>query len=1027
MSATQSNEIRKPLRRWFAPMLLVILLLFLNRALATVTVTAASGGPAISADSTGGTYTLLTGPILQESARGSIGTGTIILNVPSGFMFNTGANSVTATVTCTGAGGALLALASTTVTPTSTTITITVTTASGGSRACTITYSGIQVRPTAGSPLASGTITENGTSSYTVSPALTAAQYGQLTEVAGAASKLGFSIQPGNTVAGCPSALNNIAGPPTVVIQDQFANALGVGSQSISMAIGTNPSAGTLTGTASVTASAGVAVFSQLRIDTAGTGYTLIASSAGLTSATSNAFNIAVSAWSGFLVQASGGGNIGTQLQGTAFNIQVTAVDACLNTVTTYVSNATISSSCTLSSGSGATPNFTAGVLNPRSVTISSSGTCTITATSGATSGTSNSFTVNPFGGLPPGGYFDVVEVGATPATSIFTKVSAQAFSVDVLALDSGGAVLSSFSGSVSAEIVDSSSGTCAAMSQIALLPNQTFSGSGRLTMSVSAIDVTNAWKNGRFRIKYPAVSPTITSCSSDNFAIRPASITLSSTDATWNTAGTGRTLSNTTATGGNVHAAGQPFTLTVSPQPATATNYDTTSFTVTSGYPACNLPGSCTLGTLSLGTFGAAGSGVQASSTAGYAEVGAIDLQLEDGDFAAVDAGDTSGSCTSPPTPNRYVCSNATLPIGRFVPDHFDVSTANTPQFQTFGASCSGTRSFTYIGQPFNYATRPQATILARNAAGATTANYAGTLWKIGGATPSTAKDCLASPNPDTCQFTTSWAAAGNSSNVIESYTYVLTPASTPNWDNPGATPVAATVTAGTGVNAGTGIITYAASDALAFLRNTTTPQATFTASITNTISVQDTSENAVVGNGTIATATAAAFGSIAFDAGNEFRYGRMQFMNAHGSGLLALDMPIQVEYWNGTLWLRNASDNCTSVNPANFALGNVTGFTSTSASGGGTLTGGGGRITLAKPTGGTNGTVDVTINLGATGTANANPCPVWAPAPAATALNAPYLEGQCAGAGTYNRDPSARATFGIYRNRFILLRENY
>lgn len=1012
---------RKTLKRWLAAMLSAILLLFFDTAFAAVTVTAATGGTSISADTTGGAWTALTGPSIAETTAGSIDTGTIILSVPPGFLFNTG-STVTATVTCAGTGRDLL-LSSTTATLTSTTIAITVTRTSNNSRLCTIDYTGIQVQPTAGSPLASGLITNSGTSVGPPSPG----SYGQLTEVVGAASQLGFSIQPGNTAAGCPSALNDIAGPPTVVIQDQFGNALGAGSQSISMAIGTNPSGGTLTGTTSVTASAGVAAFSQLRIDKAGTGYTLITSSAGLTSATSNAFNITVDAWSGFLVQASGGGNIGTQSQGTAFNIQVAAVDACLNTVTTYVSNATISSSCTLFAGSGATPNFTAGVLNPWSVTVSSSGTCTITAASGAISGTSNSFTVNPFI-APAGSYFDVVEVGAAPATSIFTKVSAQAYSVDVLALDSGGSVHASFFGSVSAEIVDSSGGTCATMGQIASLPNQTFSGSGRLTMSVSAAAVTNAWKNARFRIKYPAASPTITGCSSDNFAIRPASITLGSADATWTTAGTGRALSNTAATGGNVHAAGRPFTLTVSPQPATATNYDTTSFTVTTGYPSCNLPGSCTLGTLSLGAFGAAGSGVQASSTAGYTEVGAINLQLEDDNFAAVDAGDTAGSCTSPPTPNRYVCSTAAIPIGRFVPDHFDVSTANTPQFRTFGAGCAGTRSFTYIGQLFNYATRPQATILARNAAGATTANYAGTLWKIGGAAPATAKDCLASPDPDTCQFTTSWAAGGNSSDVVERYTYALTPASTPNWDDAGATAAAASVAAG----AGTGTITYASSDALAFLRSTTPPQATFTANITNTVSVQDTSEVAVAGNGTITTTTAAAFSNIAFDSGNEFRYGRLQFLNAHGSGLLALDVPIQVEYWNGTLWLRNAADNCTSVGPANIALGNVTTVPpvpplSTSASGGGTVSGGGGSITLAKPTGGTSGTVDVTLNLGVTGTANAAPCPAWAPAPAATALNAPYLQSQCAGAGAYSRDPSARATFGIYRNKFILLRENY
>ncbi len=894
---TQSNKMRKPLKRWLAPMLLAILLLFLNRAFAAVTVTAATGGTSISADTTGGAWTALTGPSIAETTTGSIGSGTIILTVPSGFLFNTG-NAVTATVTCTGSGR-VLSLLSTTATLTSTTITITVVNTTNNSRSCTITYTGIQVQPTAGSPLASGVITKSGTSVGPPSPG----SYGQLTEVAGAASNLGFSIQPGNTVAGCPSALNNITGPPTVVIQDQFANTLGVGSQSISMAIGTNPSAGTLTGTTSVTASAGVAAFNQLRIDKAGTGYTLIASSAGLTSATSNAFNITVGAWSGFLVEASGGGNIGTQTQSTAFNIQVTAVDACLNTVTTYVSNATISSSCTLSSGSGATPNFTAGVLNPRSVTISGSGTCTITATNGATSGTSNSFTVNPFAGPPPGSYFDVVEVGAAPATSIFTKISAQAFSVDVLALDSGGSVLSSFSGSVSAEIVDSSSGTCGTMSQIASLPNQTFSSSGRLTMAVSAVDVTNAWKNGRFRIKYPAASPTITSCSSDNFAIRPASITLSSTDATWNTAGIGRTLSNTAATGGNVHAAGQPFTLTVSPQPATATNYDTTSFTVTSGYPSCNLPGSCTLGTLGLGAFGAAGSGVQSSSTAGYAEVGAINLQLEDDNYAAVDAGDTAGSCTSPPTPNRYVCSTATLPIGRFVPDHFGAAT-NSPQFQTFGSNSACGRSFTYIGQPFWYVTLPAVSLTAQNASSSTTTNY------------------------------------GNSSLFHLTAAMVATPSYSNNSVGPAIdSSLQGSVSVSNGGN-GIGTVTYGTSGTIQYTRNAGTPDSPFTANISVSITASDTSENGTPGNptGIPTSPTPVTFSGIGFDNGTGFRYGRLQFLNAHGSGLLALDVPIQVEYWNGILWLRNAADNCTSVAPSNFAIGNLVGLATTASGGGAT-----------------------------------------------------------------------------------------
>jgi hypothetical protein len=60
----------------------------------------------------------------------------------------------------------------------------------------------------------------------------------------------------------------------------------------VSLAIGTNPSTGTLSGTTPVAAVNGLATFSNLSIDNAGTGYTLTASSSGLTGATSSTFNI---------------------------------------------------------------------------------------------------------------------------------------------------------------------------------------------------------------------------------------------------------------------------------------------------------------------------------------------------------------------------------------------------------------------------------------------------------------------------------------------------------------------------------------------------------------------------------------------------------------------------------------------------------------------------------------------------------------------------------------------------------------
>ena len=61
----------------------------------------------------------------------------------------------------------------------------------------------------------------------------------------------------------------------------------------VTLAIGTNPGSSTLSGTTSVSAVAGVATFNAFSLNKVGTGYTVVASSAGYVSGTSAAFNIA--------------------------------------------------------------------------------------------------------------------------------------------------------------------------------------------------------------------------------------------------------------------------------------------------------------------------------------------------------------------------------------------------------------------------------------------------------------------------------------------------------------------------------------------------------------------------------------------------------------------------------------------------------------------------------------------------------------------------------------------------------------
>ncbi len=78
----------------------------------------------------------------------------------------------------------------------------------------------------------------------------------------------------------------------TVRAVDNTGTTITTFTGNVTLAFGANPSGGTLTGTTTVAAVGGVATFSNLRIEQAGTGYTLAASATGLISATSAPFSI---------------------------------------------------------------------------------------------------------------------------------------------------------------------------------------------------------------------------------------------------------------------------------------------------------------------------------------------------------------------------------------------------------------------------------------------------------------------------------------------------------------------------------------------------------------------------------------------------------------------------------------------------------------------------------------------------------------------------------------------------------------
>jgi len=587
----------------------------------------------------------------------------------------------------------------------------------------------------------------------------------------------------------------------------------------------------------------------------------------------------------------------------------------------------------------------------------------------------------------------------------IQTKIAGSTFSLDVVAI-SGGAQATGFTNAVKVELLGNTvtgialdAQNCPASSTLlqTVSPNPTISG-GRSTVNFAA--VADAWKDVRVRISYPAVAPTVVSCSTDNFAIRPNSLTVSVTDTDWQTAGTVRTLNNGGATGGNVHKAGQPFTIQ-------ATAYNAAG-AITSNYAgspvaqpiACTLPTpTCINGNLALGTWTASG-GTVTSTTATYSEAGSFNLTFQDTTFASVDSADgTPATCAG-----YYVCSAASS-AGRFVPDHFVVAASNVPNLKTFNNTACTPRSFTYLGQPFGYVTAPQVLVTAQNSANVTTANYTGNLWKL--ATAAGTLDCTT--NPDICTL--------SSGSVTQTYTYTTSTGTLPNWDSTQVTLATPAIAAGSN---GTGTVTSASGDLLAFKHSITTPLSPFTAGITLTESANDASEagNCGVANCNITTSTPAAFNPIAFDAGNEFRYGQLKLFNAYGSDLLNLPVPIQTQYWNGTSFVTNTADNCTALSTNNVKLTTPPAGVSATV---GAFASGVGSLTLSPPTSATYAAVNLCVDLGVD--------PVGGTVCTATIANLPYLQSLWAPGTNYNNDPGARATFGVYKgtNEFIYLRENY
>jgi hypothetical protein len=609
-------------------------------------------------------------------------------------------------------------------------------------------------------------------------------------------------------------------------------------------------------------------------------------------------------------------------------------------------------------------------------------------------------------------GRFNVFQTATTAGAItgfIFTKrASVSVTDLDIVHVKQDRTGVQAGNVTVSIQIVDASAGgavdldsACnASWPVIQSLPG-TLSFAGRTTIPAFTT-LNNVYRDVRFKVTKTSGGSSQVGCSTDRFAIRPQSITITAWDANWRTAGTTRSLANTSATVGNVHAAStssattpRPFTLRAEPQPATATNYDGNPTVVASPtvYPICGAL--CTTpGSLSFtsATWSAAGSGVRENATANYSEVGTFQLQLEDGDFASVDASDGT------PAVDRIVPSTATVTIGRFVPDRIEKASPSVPVFKTFAFSSACTlanRTFTYVGQPFWYNTLPSLTINAVNAAGTVTSNYRESLSLL-------------------------------KATMAESYS--------DNGVGPGYS-----LTGTTAFSKGNGTVAYSAdaSGRMQFTRSSAAPIVPFTANISIVVSAVDNTEVGPVGNPasndlSVSHTFNGSGSGIAFDNGAEFRYGRLRLTNVAGPSNVDVPLTLRAEYYVSAVsgFMVNAADNCTTLAAGNFKLsGHQGGITPGNMPDGnvsisGALAAGVANLKLLKSNATTAGSVRICLDLDTTSATGDTTCQA-----ATSAADQNYLQGPWTGS-TYDKDPRAQATFGLYGSQprnFIFFRENY
>ncbi len=602
---------------------------------------------------------------------------------------------------------------------------------------------------------------------------------------------------------------------------------------------------------------------------------------------------------------------------------------------------------------------------------------------------------------------FNCVESGAAALTGhLFTKLAGTAFAFDVVALkdtNSDGtadavdtAYASGTNKDVTVELVDGSGATaCASRTAVspALSQTLTFTSTDNGVKSSASITSTKAYPDLRCRVTDANQAPSIVSCSTDNFSVRPDKFTITSSDAT-----------NSTATGTPIIRTGAVFSL---------------SATAVAGYggtPQINsglLVGSPTLGTLT-GSFppSTTATGIATGAGFAYSEVGTLGMganAVYDAAFTSVDgSSDCTADFSNGLVSGQYGCSfgSTAIPLasgfGRFIPDHFDTSatgplacaaTVGTISVTSGSAAVTGTgtlflsalspgNTIQIGGVEYLVSAVPSATSLTLSTpyAGATASGLSVNACPTGG--------MVYSGQAFSAQVTAKNLAGANTQNYAGQFAKAVTLSAAAA---KGGTAIATTAPGGTLSANVAAAATFAngtngaslAAPIFTFATAPTLPTSVF-------VRAKDTDN--------VESLRTPAATSV--EGGVKVVSGRIRIPNAYGSERLPLPMTATVQYYNaGANWVTSATDNISAFNS--------------------NLTGAGGNVVA-----------NIVNGLGS-GVAVVSPGAVTVAAGVRTfTLAAPGVSGNVnisLNAPIYLPSTVGLATFGIFRSPLIYRRENY